>query len=640
MPRRAARAASRACSPAAAPSPRSSSSAGAAFEVVPARHQRRRRRRGAVQRDVRAAFARDDRRRRGAGAARWPATRGCRARWRPTRRRDAADRTLFDAAPGAREPRPRRRSTSWRSRSTTTAAPAARVGRARVGSAGRAREGPARRSSVTPSPLGLRLVLPAADRRGLVRPRPRSAPVRGRARRSRRPRPPSMLLDDARVRHADGARPPCRCACHARAAAPRPPGAHVRSSSRPPTARRCSTRRSRRRRSRPSARRLRRTVVATAIARPRAHGAAARRAAARRAIRGARAATRDGSSRLTILAVILGGGALLVAGLRDLSVVERRRRTAGRSACCSPGRLAAALTAHARLWPRCGCGLALASRRRAARSDHRLLFVAMQLGVRRASSPRCWCSLRARAGTAASIPPPSICGTSRCIRGRRRASRRWPGILLRHARGAAGPCALALRDGAGSLAAAPPLLVAARRGRGAVARADRRGRRAIGAAADWPVPVSAVILGATACAAARPRRAAPGHVVPPRATSPRGSSRSTWRSSCRRCSSTRRCTSSPSASLRNLIETRYAREAMQHPQELQDRLQRGACTGSTRCPAWPISCAAAVAGAARRAAHRAGVPHLEPDRPRARAPDAAISRSTTTKGTLGQLASR
>jgi signal transduction histidine kinase len=95
----------------------------------------------------------------------------------------------------------------------------------------------------------------------------------------------------------------------------------------------------------------------------------------------------------------------------------------------------------------------------------------------------------------------------------------------------------------------------------------------VGASRDWPVPVSAVVLGALACAAAA--------LVAPRLV--------TW---YRRASVASRILMLymavllpallvyPSVhffaerSLRNLIATRYAPEAMNHPQELQDRLQQ------------------------------------------------------------------
>ena len=41
-------------------------------------------------------------------------------------------------------------------------------------------------------------------------------------------------------------------------------------------------------------------------------------------------------------------------------------------------------------------------------------------------------------------------------------------------------------------------------------------------------------------------------------------------------------------SMRQLVETRYAVEAMTHPQALQDRLQEAAGARSTRCRAFPI----------------------------------------------------
>jgi signal transduction histidine kinase len=95
----------------------------------------------------------------------------------------------------------------------------------------------------------------------------------------------------------------------------------------------------------------------------------------------------------------------------------------------------------------------------------------------------------------------------------------------------------------------------------------------VGAARDWPVPVSAVVLGALACAAAA--------LVAPRLV--------TW---YRRATVASRILTLymafllpallvyPSVhffserSMRNLIATRYTPEVMNHPQELQDRLQQ------------------------------------------------------------------
>ena len=77
--------------------------------------------------------------------------------------------------------------------------------------------------------------------------------------------------------------------------------------------------------------------------------------------------------------------------------------------------------------------------------------------------------------------------------------------------------------------------------------------------------------------------------------------------------------------MRHLIETRYAVEAMKHPQELQDRLQE-ALREIDAMPLLSHSCRGLSrrggrAGRSTRRWPEHGVSHLEPDGPRARAAD-------------------
>ena len=175
------------------------------------------------------------------------------------------------------------------------------------------------------------------------------------------------------------------------------------------------------------------------------------------------------------------------------------------------------------------------------------------------------------AGTQRRSARRSTCATSRCTRGPAARSATLAGILLGARRGTvAGALACVDRDRA--LAPAAALVVASRRSGGAVARADRWSVAA-GSRRGWPVPVSAVFLGAGACAAAA--------LIAPRLVS--------W---YRRATVASRMLALfmafllpallvyPSVhyfserSMRHLVETRYAVEAMRHPQTLQDRLRQ------------------------------------------------------------------
>ena len=310
--------------------------------------------------------------------------------------------------------------------------------------------------------------------------------------------------------------------------------------------------------------RLRRTIVATAIA-TLALTVMLLAGPLLDARSTARAPRREWQLTVTILLIIIGGGALLwlAFGISPWASVPGHRKA---FRLLLAGTVAAALTATL-LSAAVRLRLALRSRRRRP-EDHALLFAAVQLacGVILAAL-----LVQFERTLGRSVDPAAVDL-------RHFSLHPWTaprlatlaGILLGHAAVlwlCALTCVMALaawrlprRPSSRHLVAAILWLVPI------VAVA------AAGAARDWMVPVSAVILGATAAAAAA--------LVAPRLV--------TW---YRRATVASRILALymafllpallvyPSVhffaerSLRNLIETRYAREAMQHPQELQDRLK-------------------------------------------------------------------
>ena len=310
--------------------------------------------------------------------------------------------------------------------------------------------------------------------------------------------------------------------------------------------------------------RIRRTIVATAIA-VLALTVLLLAGPLLDARSAARAPRRECQLTLTILLIILGGGALLwlAFGISPWSSVAGHRKA---FRMLLSGTMAAALTATL-VSGAVRLRLTLRSWRRRP-ADHPVLFVVMQLacGVILAAV-----LVQFERALGRSVDPAAVDLRHFSLHpwtAARLAT--LSGILLGHA-AVLWLCALACVM---ALAAwrLPRRLSSRHAAAATLWLVPIAGVAAAGAILDWNVPVSAVILGVAACAAAA--------LVAPRLV--------TW---YRRATVASRILTLymafllpallvyPSVhffadqSLRTLIENRYAREAMEHPQELQKRMQ-------------------------------------------------------------------
>ena len=238
---------------------------------------------------------------------------------------------------------------------------------------------------------------------------------------------------------------------------------------------------------------------------------------------------------------------------------------------------------HARLGARSGCAWRCAPGGGVPRITAPLRRDAA--GVRRRPR-RAAGAVRARRWDEASIPRRSICAISRCTHGRRPRLATLAGILL----GSRRACCGSARSPASWRSRAGGCAAAGRRAHVAaaalVAAADRRGRRCSARrGAGW---CRCRRYSSARRRARRPRSSRRGWSRGTGARpSRRGSSRSTWPSCCRRCSSIRRCTSSPSARCAAhrdpLCPRGDAASAGAAGSGCRRRSRR-----STRCPGWPM----------------------------------------------------